>query len=242
MSTGNRDLFPVWNFPFIELIMDEVVKDTWGGVTYEIPRNENETFRYVQLLKNELSLYPLEYLKKSGAVKIVLGSDLAFHSEYRAAVPDPYKQILYLSINGSFGESGISYLIHVLHHELHHLVEFAAWKNMYFNWIEWNNLNPEGFSYSKTGAGRYHESEPDYYSVTHPLNGFLNLYSMMGGEEDRCELMAFLMSSREKGKLLKYFSGDSILRRKVRFITDFVNNFAGVDFIVFPDAEIKKLP
>lgn len=219
----------IWNVKGVELVKDEIVRDTWGRVSYDIPNIETETGRYISLLTKELELYPDNYLRKADIRKIVLGRDLAFDGEYRAAVPDPYRHILYLSINGSFGESGVSYLVHVIHHELHHLVEFAVWKNMYFNWVEWNKLNPEGFSYGRGGAQR--NGGPDYYTVTHPLNGFMNLYSMTGGEEDRCELMAFLMSSRERSKLLKYYPGDSILRRKVSFLSHFVNDFAGTMFV-----------
>lgn len=219
-----------WNFTGTELLTDMGITDTWKKVSYGPADNNEETDRYKSLLIRELSSYPDGYLMKASLRRIVLGRDLAFNSGYRAAVPDPYRHTMYLSVNGSYGESSLSYLIHVLHHELHHLVEYAVWKNMYFNWAEWNNLNPEGFSYSRTGAGDYRITEPDYYTVTHPLNGFLNLYSMMGGEEDRCELMAFIMSERERHKLLKFYRGDSILRRKIIFLSGFVNNFAGVRF------------
>ena len=208
----------------VELITSEVVADTWGKVSYSIADNKTETDNYKAMLARELSLYPPGYLFKAKTDKIILCRDLEFNGEYRAAVPDPYKHALYLSVNGSYGESGAEYLIHVLHHELHHLVEYAVWKNMYFNWGAWNKLNPEVFSYGRGGASSFRDSEPDYYTVTHPLNGFLNLYSMMGGEEDRCELMAFLMSDKERPKLLKYYPGDPILQRKVKFIAEFVND------------------
>jgi len=224
-TSGDR-----WNIPGIKLIYGEVVADTWGKVTYDPLFNETETERYVSILGRELSLYPAGYLIKAGISKIVLGRNLAFDSEYRGAVPDPYRKVLYLSVNGSYGERDETYLVHVLHHELHHMVEYAVWKNMYFEWAEWNKLNPGRFSYGRGGTG-YAETEPDYYSVTHPLNGFLNLYSMTGGEEDRCELAAFIMSDKERPKLLKFFVSDLILQRKIQFITGFINNFAGEMFI-----------
>lgn len=219
-----------WNFPGIELIHGDTVVDTWKKVTYELPDRDTETKRYIHILNRELSIYPEWYLEKSGIMKIVLGRELAFNSEYRAAVPDPYRKTLYLSANGSYGDSDETYLAHVLHHEINHMMEYAVWKDMYFNWVEWNMLNPEGFSYGSGVHGRK-DSSPDYYSVTHPLNGFLNLYSMTGGEEDRCELAAFLISGRERHILLKYLKNDSILQRKTRFLSDFINRFAGETFI-----------
>jgi hypothetical protein len=230
MSTAEEISGAEWKISGIELVIGDAVADTWGKVTYDLPADKSETGRYITMLSNQLSLYPAGYHVKAGISKIVLGRNLAFNDEYRGAVPDPYRKTLYLSVNGSYGESGDTYLVHVLHHELHHMMEYSAWKNMYFDWVQWNKLNPEGFVYGTGGTG-YMETEPDYYSVTHPLNGFLNLYSMTGGEEDRCEIVSFLMSVMQRPFLLRYYSSDSILRRKIRFISDFVNNFAGEKFI-----------
>jgi hypothetical protein len=220
-----------WNIPGVELVTGEIIRDTWESVIYEPVKNTGETGRYISMLMRELLLYPQGYPAKAGVRIIVPGRDLEFNGEYRAAVPDPYRGVLYLSINGSYGESGESYLMHVLHHELHHMLEYAVWKDMYFNWAEWNKLNPEGFSYGRSESAGYSYTEPDYYTGTHPLNGFLNLYSMTGGEEDRCELMAFLMSVKDRKRLLKYYRVDSILKRKVDFISRFVNDFAGSVFV-----------
>jgi hypothetical protein len=219
-----------WNIPGIKLVAGDAVADTWGKVTYDPVCKGFETEKYLLMLNRELLLYPPGYHLKAGIFKIVLGENLAFNREYRGAVPDPYRKVLYLSLNGSYGENDESYLVHILHHEVHHMVEYAVWKDMYFEWAEWKKLNPEMFSYS-AGGSRFSGIEPDYYTVTHPLNGFLNLYSMTGGEEDRCELAAFIMSDRERPLLIKYLDSDLILQRKVRFISDFINNFAGVKFI-----------
>jgi len=54
---------------------------------------------------------------------------------------------------------------------------------------------------------------------------------MTGCVEDRCELMAFIMSAKENPELMKHYYRDSIIRRKVWFIAEFVINSAGVDFI-----------
>lgn len=220
----------MWNFTETELVIGDSVEDTWGKVTYNPPVSESAVRQYLLLLVRELSLYPAGYLLQSGIKKIVIGRDLAFNNEYRGAIPDPYRKVLYLSVNGAYGESGETYLIHILHHEIHHMVEYSVWKNMFFEWTEWNRLNPEGFKYGRGGSVNKN-IEIDYYTVTHPLNGFLNLYSMTGGEEDRCELAAFLMSAKERKHLLKYYKNDLILQRKVKFISDFINDFAGKVFI-----------
>jgi hypothetical protein len=236
------DLIPAENMPSIksfyngiDLIVGEMIPDTWNKVIYDAPDRQQELEKYFLLLKRELSLYPSGYHSKAGIGKIVLGKNLSFNDEYRAAVPDPYRRRLYISVNGSYGESGETYLAHVLHHEIHHMVEYAVWKDMYFEWAEWNRLNPEGFSYGRGSKG-YKDMEPDYYSVNHPLKGFLNLYSMTGGEEDRCELAAFIMSAMERQVFLKYLKTDRFLQNKVRFLSRHINDFAGEEFI-----DIEKL-
>lgn len=230
MSNSKDIQTSMWKFKETEFIIGDRVADVWGKVTYDPPASETESEKYILLISRELSLYPVGYPARSGIKKIVIGRDLMFNNEYRGAVPDPYRKILYLSVNGAYGEHSETYLVHILHHELHHMVEYSVWKNMFFEWAEWNRLNPEGFKYGRGGAGN-RNSETDYYTVTHPLNGFLNLYSMTGGEEDRCELAAFLMSAKERKHLLKYYNNDYILQRKVRFLSDFINTFAGEVFI-----------
>jgi len=226
MPGSSRDFFP----DQIEIVIGDVVADTWGEVTYDPPADDVQVSRYLSIIRRELLLYPKGYHSRAGIKKMVIGKNLAFSNEYRGAVPDPYRKVLYLSMNGADGEKNETYLVHILHHELHHMVEYAVWKDMFFNWAEWNRLNPVGFSYGRGGVG-YRNRNTDYYSVIHPINGFLNLYSMTGGEEDRCELAAFLMSAAERKYLLKYYRSDSILRRKVKFISDFINDFAGEVFI-----------
>ena len=136
-----------WKISGVELVISDKVTDYWNGVTYGPADNDDETGRYINILNRELLLYPEGYLKKANVKRIITGRDLAFSGQFRAAVPDPYNGSLYLSVNGAYGCAAEYYLVHCIHHELHHLVEFAIRKNMRYDWPEWIRLNTRGFTY-----------------------------------------------------------------------------------------------
>jgi len=222
---------PRFSHPDVCLIVNEKVPDSWKGVTYQLTDYDAETENYIAILRRELSLYPEGYLRKANVQRIVLGRDLAFNGQYRAAVPDPYTGNMYYSVNGAYGVAAEYYLVHCIHHELHHMVEFAIWHDFWYDWPEWQKLNIPGFRYGYGGEEAYTDTYRDYYSATHPEKGFLNLYSMTGDEEDRAEIMAYIMSGIERETLIRYCRVDDILRKKVKCITDLVHGFAGTRFI-----------
>lgn len=222
----------LWTVNGVKLVINEKVTDTWRGVTYDSASdNEAETGRYICILNRELKLYPEGYLKKANVQQIVLGRNMAFRDKYRAAIPDPYKGILYYSTNGACQDSSEEYLVDCIHHELHHMVEFSIWKDFRYDWVRWQKLNIEGFRYGSGGEEAYRDWNTDYYSPVHPEKGFINRYSMTGDEEDRAVVMSYIMSGIVRQKLVELCKEDEILRRKVMLIAELVNEFAGKKFI-----------
>lgn len=203
--------------------------DSWGSVSYDPGTGEQELLRYLDLLQSEFSKYPEGYLQQSQALTIILGSDLNFCGQPRAAIPDPYKKQLFLSVNGAFRINSERYLAHVMHHELHHLTEYSMWKNMTFDWHEWILLNGDGFCYGTGGADAYSEymaKGTDFYSPNNPHQGFINLYSLTGDEEDRAELMAFIMTDYERPMVEELLQKDAILRQKSRLLARLLQDFS----------------
>jgi len=212
----------------VTIITDEPVRDSWGAISYRTPADEDELLKYLELVAREFSKYPGGYLKQSHAHTLVLVTDLTYCEQPRAAIPDPYRNQLYLSVNGAFRIRSERYLAHVMHHELHHLTEYSMWKNMTFDWNEWILLNGDGFCYGNGGADAYNEyltHGTDFYSPVNPHRGFINRYSLTGDEEDRAELMAFIMTDYERPFVAELLQKDQILREKSRLLARLFSDF-----------------
>jgi hypothetical protein len=212
----------------VTIITKEPVHDSWGAISYKTPSNEAELLRYLDLVAREFSKYPEGYLRQSHAHSLILVSDLTYCEQPRAAIPDPYRNQLYLSVNGAFRIRSERYLAHVMHHELHHLTEYSMWRKMTFDWNEWISLNGDGFCYGNGGADAYTDclaNGTDFYSPINPRQGFINRYSLTGDEEDRAELMAFIMTDHERPMVAELLQKDHILRKKSRLLARLFADF-----------------
>ncbi|MCW3083113.1 MAG: hypothetical protein JWP12_479 [Bacteroidetes bacterium] len=210
----------------VEIVYDKIVKDTWSLVNYETCNDSVETINYLTVLSREYAKYPKGYFQLVGIKTIILGKKLRINNQYRAAVPDPYSNFLFLSIDGQDGDFPTEYLIHVMHHELNHCTEYAIWKDMSYKRNDWAKCNRLFFRYKSGGEYAYHHQSIDWYSVTHPKKGFLNLYSTTAQEEDRSELVALIMSDEGRKYIFEYYSKDKILRKKIKMIVGELNAFS----------------
>jgi hypothetical protein len=178
------------------------------------------------LLNNEFTKYPNGYFEKVGVSTIALCSHLDYRKQSRAAIPDPYKHTLYLAIDGAYGDSSDTYLIHVMHHELNHCTEYALWEDMNYRWQQWRKINSCLFRYKGAGEMAYHHLTIDWYSMNHPKRGFINLYSTTAQEEDRSEIVADIMSDIERKYIIQYCEKDKKLREKVTLIIGKLNEIS----------------
>lgn len=224
----------------VEIIFDTSFQGTWESVTYKKVLDTVLIQNYLDILLVEYSKYPKGYLNKARVNKIIICDSLIINGQRRAAIPDPKKNALYLEINSSYSKN---YLIHVMHHELHHCAEYSLYGNMYYNWKKWNKKNKVKFRYGFGGANAYKEenSHINYYSMSHPEKGFVNLYSMLGTEEDRSEILALIMNYEERKKLLEFVETDRILKRKVKLIIKEINTIAETKFISWKEIKVKNL-
>ena len=198
------------------IIYNEFVTSSYDSVTYNISKDSAEIANYLGQLKYEFSKYPIGYIHEAGAEQIVLCRNLNINGQARSAIPDPYTQTLFLDISRDLP---FVYKVHVMHHELHHLTEFTLYEDMYYDWNKWNKKNKKNFEYGYGGIAAYDDVETDYSALIHPEPGFLNLYATTGAEEDRCEIVALIMTEIENTFLQSAISRDKRLRRKVKLIS-----------------------
>jgi len=219
----------------VTVLLGQPDGDTWGAVDYQLNFDERRLIRYMDLLIHEYCKYPETYLVRSGVETIVLTTDLKYKDQPRAAIPDPYKKQLFLSVNGAYVLPSERYLRHVLHHELQHCAEFMLWRSMTYDWPEWSDLNDTTFCYGEGGETIYRSGQvrsQDYYSASNPIPGFINLYSLTGDEEDRAEVLAYLMTDEERPMLMTLLTKDTILVSKIQLLQNLLNQHTGHQLVL----------
>ena len=162
------------------------------------------------LIKKNLEIYKLEFLKKINLRFIVLCENLLVSEINTAGIPNHEKRTLILDLN--FNEI---YFERVIHHEIFHIIQNSFKKN--FNETTWSEFNNKKFKYAEcsTCSDRL---GLDLYDKT---NGFLTEYSQSIPSEDMAEVYSFLITNKIdiKNKSKK----DSILFNKIKFIESGIN-------------------
>lgn len=225
----------------VKIILNSDACDTWNAVTYDEETAEPVLSYYLDLLRREYTKYPSGFLPQADVQTLVLTKNLKFSGQSRAAVPDPYKKQLFLSVDGAYGISSERYLVHVMHHELHHCTEYSIWKSMAYDWSDWILLNEDGFCYGNGGASAYTDyinKGTDFYTPSNPQKGFINRYSLTGDEEDRAELMAFIMTDFERPLIVRLYRDDEIIRKKTAMLIGLLSEFTH-QAIKFPEIDLS---
>ncbi|MBN1532814.1 MAG: hypothetical protein JXA20_09145 [Spirochaetes bacterium] len=189
-------------------------KDTWNRVSYE-QLSAQEKERAMDLVSRAFGRYPDDFFRGISLKYLVLGKGVKFDNTARTAVPDNYREQLFLSCDPSYMDY---YLAHCIFHEINHYAEFFIWKDYRYRWPRWSELYGGGTS--RGGEYAYSNQSADYYSISDGRAGFLNLYSTLGEEEDRSEIVAFFMNdlSGEHERMMQRVKGDQVLQRKVRLL------------------------
>lgn len=209
----------------LKVVLDTGFKGTWD-ITYRSFADTNELKDYLATVDYEYSKYPQGYFRATGINYLVIAKDLKVMGQKRAAVPDPYVHTLFLEKDSAYpGE----YQVYVMHHELNHCAEFAAWGDMYYRWRKWERKNPCRFKYGDGGNSAYKPENRgiNWRAYTHPRKGFVNLYSTTGEEEDRSEIVSLIMTDSGRHNLLEFCKKDKKLRKKVRLAMKFLDRVSG---------------
>lgn len=204
----------------ISLTYDDIPEATWDRVKYKIASQADygQLLKYMKLFQREFSKYLKEFIKKTELKNVSFVKNLSFSGQLRTAVPDYKKEILFLDF--ARGSHSTIYQKHVIHHEFYHMIEEQFNGEPYWKDPNWMAFNDKHFTYGKGGAAV--QSRSDMYELTHPEKGFINLYSMTGVEEDKAEIYASLFIKAESRKINRWIKKDTILRKKVRYMKDFL--------------------
>lgn len=195
----------------IELVTEKPtfpVRCTHGSIDGE-PAGEKALRDYEAIFAPELSIYPVQLIRKIGLKRIVLCEQLSFEKQKRTAVPDYDHDALYFDVRR--GEYSKSYVRRTIHHELFHVLDYCDDGKVYSD-PRWEALNPKGFEYGR--GGRTMQTAGTVGRLTDARPGFLNVYSTLGVEEDKAEVFATLIV--HPAYMAKRAKSDVVLRKKIQ--------------------------
>ena len=165
----------------------------------------------INTYKNEIKIYPSDFLNKSGLKFIMMCEELFIGDrKVPAAVLGHHDQSLgVIYISAAYVMDHIKqpdYTKHVFHHELYHLIDsqLTSWHVD----SKWNEINKS--SYSKDAVSIA------YGGVDNSVKGFISGYASFSEGEDKAELYAFLIKKNKEVK--KMMNEDKILFDKVKLL------------------------
>ena len=212
----------------VEFSTVNIPVSTWGGsVKWKTLEDSDSAAlkRFTGIFNQEFGKYPVAFIKRSSLKHVGFVKRLTVFSQKRSAMPDYFKKVLYLDIY--VGDHDSTYQKHVIHHEFYHMVEQEFNGNAYYKDPAWSALNDPAFQY---GTGGENARGSNMYPLTHPEDGFINLYSRSGLEEDKAELYATLFIPEEASKVNTWVVEDFILRKKVNLLKNFLQEKGTSDF------------
>jgi len=197
------------------LISFEIYTDTWNLASYE-PLETKRRKHYTDLLVQEMTKYPDGFFERIGLRTIAVGKNLRFQGIFRAAVPDNYRNTLFMGIKDDYSDD---YFRHVFHHELNHFVEYYIWRDYRYDWDQWRVL----FHGSGGGGELAYQDGDDSIAIPYDPNlpGFLNNYSTLGQEEDRSEMIAFFLTENSNRQFIEKAKRDKLFNQKAVLLFTF---------------------
>jgi len=223
----------------VRVALDPVPNSTWPGVTYTLleARDESNRDRYLRRVREELDRYPRAFLSRSGLRTVAVVKNLAYAGQPRAALPDPYRGVLYL--DATCAADNPQYERHVIHHEYFHYVQGARHGTPYADDPAWRGFNPPDFRYGNGGATT---RDPSVTPLTHPAPGFINLYAQSALEEDMAEVFASMRVPEERRLVEGWARDDEHLRRKVEYLEKFFDEYAPANDAPAPPPATTRVP
>lgn len=220
----------------IQFVYKDIPESTWKEVNYINITDYEELYKYLQIFSKEFNKYPVCFVKATGIKYIAYVRDLNYNGQYRAALPDAYKEILFYDVNTKkdllFERKRTKYYLrHSIHHEIYHMLEQEIYGDMYYKDSTWISFNYSGFTYGNGGESLYIKDEKKKkitinrkksFETTYPEKGMITIYSLSALEEDKCEVFTSLFIPRERRKVNRLFKKDEIVKNKIEYMQFFL--------------------
>lgn len=180
----------------------------------------------LDILESVLSEYPEGFLEElsggeTGRILVELVGTIraadGYSLDFPSALTCPIGNMRLLAFDVNY----LSEMRYTVFHEIAHMIDdcleekAAQEENPFWSEEQWNQLNPEGFSYYDAyndengeaydliGSEQYTENDPDYLQGNDPgAVYFIDVYSKTFPTEDRAVLMGTLLNDETKDELL----------------------------------------
>jgi len=172
----------------------------------------------VELLRKELTLYPLAFIRKLPLRRIVICRDLTANGKHIGGWADYSYRTLYL--NGARISADEESVRHALHHEIFHLLDIQDDGDVAHD-PAWEALNPSGYRYGANSMEMLDDLEAGLLSTACP--GFLNRYSTSALAEDKAEVYSYLVTAYPLVEQMA--RNDPVIAAKVAAIKQLVRDF-----------------
>lgn len=157
--------------------------------------NEEKANKALTTITNLLEKFPNDFFRKfqgNNGYRIVLFDDIPGNTQGVTSYEIGNDNQMFLDVNNGM------LLERVIYHETWHFMEqLILIKNNYNNPFDsnWNQLNPNGFSYSGDSSNTYTPYDSNRYSPGFPIANiaFISVYGKSSAQEDRAEIFADLM-------------------------------------------------
>ena len=187
--------------------------NTLNQKNFECKKNVTTSKHLIYLLKEEINIYPIEFIKNSGLKFIMICEELILNDSKVAGVaPGHYDQspgVFYISANKlkevKNNPRVKSMLKHVFHHEFYHIIDSQLTNVIIDN--QWEKINKHNYSKVELSGD---------LNLDNSINGFVTKYARNNQNEDKAELFAMLITKHSEVK--KLLIEDKILFDKTKLL------------------------
>ncbi|OFX60326.1 MAG: hypothetical protein A2046_02685 [Bacteroidetes bacterium GWA2_30_7] len=177
-------------------------------------------YDYIKLFNKEFNKYPVQFIHKVNLKYIAIVKEVTnTNGNIRTAVPDRENEVLYLQ----YPQINYypDYYKHTIHHEFYHMIEEEINGSSFYKDPLWALFNDTSFHYGSGGNSMY-DKKINAYEMSHPIKGFINLYSASSIEEDKAEIFAILFVDTERKKIEEFAKTDNSLEKKINYMKNFL--------------------
>ena len=180
---------------------------------FECKKNVTPFKKLIYLIKKEIDIYPIEFIKNSGLKFIMICEELTLNGSKVAGIAlghyDQSPGVFYISANKLKDVKNDprvkSLLRHVFHHEFYHIIDSQLTNVIIDN--QWEKINKNKYSSVDISGD---------LNLNNSTNGFITRYARNNQNEDKAELFAMLITKNSEVK--KLLNKDKILFNKTKLL------------------------
>lgn len=208
----------------IEIVTTQIPGSPWTDIVYSAatPKDDLQLLRFLQILNQELDLYPDQFFQQQQLHHIVLLKKVFFSERPADGFYRAHKNAIFL--NFLHKRSNVIAQRHTIHHEIFHMIEANQGTLSHQPDTTWQNYNSPDFQYGlNTIKSTSHNTTTSPFAMAREHPGFITPYAMLSAKEDKAEIFASLMVPIQNKLLHRWSQNDAILGKKTQHIKTLIH-------------------